>query len=261
MKKYLLIVLLISFLISGCKKSDNPDYSSLIPGTWVNTRVADQEVLTDASFVMELRSDKVEVYSIGYKLDDNNKTWIENDKYSYSVKGNSIIFNGVGAFGGNFHIEFKILSVDELSLTFSVSKFLIDNEEYPDLKIYNCKKVTTDLRNQLVGTWYGKSTTPGNTDNSYHYWEYLADGNFNYYFQDSTGQWIRKPDNEGHYYLYGDLLSSNYSNDLLTGGSGKSFECWNINIIGTAMFWAGLRDNGQVTSFHMDKVAGPPISR
>ena len=261
MKKSMLALLMTLILFWNCQKNDTPDYSSLIHGLWINSLVDDRAVLTDASFVMELRTDKVEFYANGYSLDSINKAWIENDKYHYNVSGNNIIIDGVGALGGNFHMEFKIRAVDELTLSFSVSKFTIDNVEYPDPKIYTLKKGTVNLTSQIVGTWYGKTTTPGSNDNSYHYWEYFADGHFNYYFQDTGGQWINKHDNNGHYFLYSDLLASNFTNNLLTGVSGEAFECWNINIVGNAMFWTGLRENGQIASFRMDKVAGPPVSQ
>ena len=261
MRKLFLSAILLSLLLLNCQKDDSPNYSSLILGTWVNTLVDDKAVLTDGTFVMELRSDLVELYANGNAIDINNKTWIENDKYTYNVSGNIITIDGVGAIGGKFHMEFKILSVDDQILVFSVPKFMIDNVEYPDPKIYALKKVGINLTTHFAGTWYGKSTTPGSTDNSFHYWEYFADGHFNYYFQDEAGKWIRKEGNEGHYFLYGDFLASNYTNDLLTGGSGKAYECWNINILGKTMFWTGLRESGQITSFRMDKVAGPPISQ
>jgi hypothetical protein len=136
---------------------------------------------------------------------------------------------------------------------------MIDDVEYPDPKIYTNKKVTTDLTSKFVGTWYGKSTTPGNADSSYHYWEYLANGHFNYYYQDDKGNWVNKPDNEGVYFLYGGLLASNYTNDLISGETGKAFECWNFRIEGSTMFWTGLRENGLVSSFRMEKAAGPPL--
>ena len=258
MRSSILAAMVVPLIFLGCKKEVSPDYSALVPGTWVNTLVDDHAVLTDATFVMELRPDKVELYAIGFKLDANNKTWLESDKYTYSIIGNIIKIDGVGALGGNFHMEFKIRSADGTFLTFSVQKFTIDQVEYPDSKIYTCRKVKADLKSQIVGTWYGKSTTSGTTDTSFHYWQYFADGHFNYFYQDGAGNWISKPDNEGKYLLYGDFLASNYTNDLITGGSGKAFECWNITVTGNTMSWTGLRENGLSTSYRMDKVSGPP---
>ena len=258
MKNFLLAGIIISALLCSCKKDKGIDYASLIPGTWVNTQVDSKTILTDASFVLKFHGGNMETFASGVILDENNKTWMENDSYTYSVDGNRIIIDGNNNLGSNFHLEFIIQSVDQQTLTYSVSKFMVDGVEYPDPKIYTNKKVTVSLSSQFVGTWYGKSTTQGNPDSSYHYWQYFADGHFNYYYQDNSGNWINKPDNNGLYFLYGSLLATNYTNDLITGGTGKAFECWNLSIQGNTMFWMGLRGNELVTSFRMEKVTGPP---
>ena len=260
MNKLILAAMMILLIFWSCKKDDEPDYASLIFGTWVNTQVDNKVILTDASFAFEFRSDNVQTFAAGYILDENNKTWITNDNYFYSVSGKKITINGVNFQGRNFHMEFEIQSVDEYTLTYSVSKFMIDNVEYPDPKTYTNKKVKADLSNQFTGTWYGKSTTQGSADSSFHYWQYFENGHFDYYYQDKDGKWISKQDNEGNYVLYGDLLASNYTNDLLSGVTGKAFECWNIFINRNTMSWTGLRENGKVTSFQMERVEGPPVS-
>jgi hypothetical protein len=109
-----------------------------------------------------------------------------------------------------------------------------------------------------VGCWYGKCTTPGTNDTNYHYWEYFSDQTYYYYYQDDQGHWIKKSDNEGRYFLYGNLFVSNYSNDLVIGGKGKTFECWNFNIDGNNMIWSALRKNNQTESYQMTKVTNPP---
>ena len=258
MNRLLTGVILISILFLGCTKDDEPDYATLILGTWVNKQIDNKAILTDASFVIGFRADRVETYATGFKVDDNNKTWIENDKYTYAVDCDKIIINGLNDLGNRFHFEFKILYVDQQILTYSVSKFMIDNVEFPDQKTYTSKKVATNLAKQFVGTWYGKSTTQGTADTSYHYWDYFADGHFDYYYRDGGGNWINKPDNEGAYFLYGDFLASNFTNDLIGGEKGKAFECWNIRIDGNTMFWTGIRENGQINTFRMEKVTGPP---
>ncbi|MEI6577212.1 MAG: hypothetical protein WCO63_13625 [Bacteroidota bacterium] len=259
MKIVLFAGMFLSVLLWGCKKDDKIDYASLVLGKWINTEVDNQLVLTDATFVLEFKADKTETYASGFVLDANNKSWIENHNYTYSVKEDMIIIDGFNDLGNNFHMEFKILKADRQTLSYSVSKFTVDNVEYPDSKIYTNKKINTDLADKFVSTWYGKSTTPASPDTTSHYWQYFPDGNFHYFYQDSTGTWINKPDNNGKYFLYGDLMASNYTNDLITGGTAKAYECWKINIQGDTMSWTGIRQNGTVTTFQMGKVAAPPL--
>jgi hypothetical protein len=259
MKKLFLSGMIISLLLFGCQKDETSDYASLILGSWINTQVDNEAILTDKSYALEFRADHVEIFASGYVIDANNKTWIENDQYTYSVTGKKIIIDGSNEAGSLFHMEFEIRSIDQNTLVYSVSKFTVDNVEYPDNKTYTSRHVTEDFADQFAGTWYGKSTTPGSSDTSYHYWDYFADGHYDYYFQDSLGNWINKPDNEGVYFLYGDLMASNYTNDLLSGGTGKAYECWNFDIEADTMSWTGLRENGLTTSYRMEKVANPPV--
>jgi len=245
-------------ILTGCSKDDECDYSELLVGTWINTQVDAQSVLTDNVFVMQLREDGVEVYSSGYQIDANNRRWIENDDFRYEVKGKSIIIQGPGAVSGQFYMEFEIVSLDAENLIYRIPVFKIDNVSYPDSKLYSMKRVREDHRAKFIGTWYGRSTSPDNTD-GFHYWRYLPDGNFSYYYKDNLDHWVTKQDNNGKYFLYGDFFASNYSNDLLSGSVGLAYECWNIDLVGTTMFWNGLRANNVTTSFRMDRVSAPPV--
>jgi hypothetical protein len=257
MKKIFYTGLMILALLSGCKE-DEPDYAELIVGKWLYTHVNGQPALTNESSYCEYRADGSEVYATGFQLDENNKTWIESDHFSYQVTGNILSIEGTDANGKQNEIEIEIESIDENQTTQTTRKYLIDNTNYPDANTYTYKLITSDFSNQFVGCWYGKCTTPGTSDTSYHYWEYFSDGTYNYYFQDDQGLWIKKSDNEGLYFLYGNLFVSNYSNDLVTGGKGKTFECWNFNIDGNNMTWSALRNNNLTESYQMTKVTNPP---
>lgn len=252
---------LMILMLSACKKDETNQTDELLLGMWINTLVNDQPVLTDDTFVLELKPDKTEMYAVGFQLDENNFRWEENSNYTYSLNDDRIIINGTDVLGKAYYMEFKIISLDASTLKYSVPVFTIDGESFPDNKTYTCSKINNDLSSQFTGVWYGKSTTPGTADTAFHYWEYFADGNYNYYYQDESGNWIKKADNEGRYFLYGDFFASNYSNDLISGGTGQAYECWNIATDGNTMSWSGLRANNLVNSYEMEKVAAPPVTK
>ncbi len=257
MNKPLLIITAIALMLFGCGDEENP-FDYLIQGLWVNTHVNDQPVTTNEAFICDFRADLTQLYAIGLTLDEENKSWIENSAYTYKIIGKTIIIEGPDVFDNIFYLEFTILSLDEDALRYSVKIFKINGEEFPDPYIYTMTKVKTDLADNFVGTWYGRSTTGGASE-AYHYWDYFADGTFDYYFKDDEENWIKKPDNEGRYFLYGNLLASNYTNDLLSGETGKAYECWSISIVDNKMTWHGLRENGLIVTFEMDKVDNPPL--
>jgi hypothetical protein len=252
---------MLIILLAGCEKDETTDYSKLVPGIWVNTLVNGQPVLTDATYVIELKTDNTEMYAIGFQLDENNFRWEENDSYTYTMNEDVIAINGTDVLGKSYYMEFKILSVDENTLKYSVPVFSIDGESFPNPNTYTCSKVSNDLSSQFTGVWYGRNTTAGTADSLYHYWEYFADGTYNYYYQDTAGSWIKKIDNDGHYFLYGDFMATNYTNDLISGDTGKAFECWNFTTDGSNMTWTGLRANNIVVTYEMEKVTAPPVTK
>ncbi len=258
MKRLLVAAIITSLLLCSCE-DDDTDYAALLTGTWVNTHVDNVPVLTDDSYVCQYRPDMVQFYAQGVRLDENNKTWRESDTYTYQVEGRMIIIDGTDVNNKTYHLELEIVAMTRNSFTEVVKEYKVDNVNYPDPKSYTYHRVTEDYSDQFVGVWYGHCTTPGTSDTGYHYWEYFADGSFNYYYQDENDDWVRKSDNDGGYFLYGNLMASNYTNDLISGGTGKAYECWNFQITGNNMIWTGLRENGQTITYEMSKVAQAPL--
>ena len=260
MKNVFYSALMIAALLFGCNDED-VDYSKQIEGKWLYTQLNSQPILTNQSSYCEYRSDGKEVYATGVQLDENNKTWVENSQFTYNVAGNILSISGTDANGKHNDIDIEIQSVDEEQTTQKTRKFLIDNVDYPDANTYSYNRITDDFSAEFAGVWYGKCTTPGTADTGYHFWEYFKDGTFNYYYQDSEGNWIKKTDNEGRYFLYGNLFVSNYTNDLITGGKSKTYECWIFEIKDKTMTWTALRDNNKTESYQMEKVVAAPQTK
>ncbi len=251
-------LVLLTLLLFSCGKDEVPDYSELLLGTWVNTIANEQTVLTDSTFTMEFKSNNTELYAIGFKEDENNKSWHENSSYTYSISGNLISIDGIDVQENSYHMVFDILSIDDKTLTFLVPTFIVNGEVIANPNTFTCEKVTDDLSAEFTGTWHGRCTTEGHADSLFHYWEYFDDGTYNYYYQIANSTWIKKSDNEGRYFLYGQFLASNYSHDLLSGGTGLAFECWNFTLDGNNMVWTGLRENNVTITYEMEKVPSPP---
>ena len=256
---YTLISLaMLSLLFVGCEKDNDPNYEELLQGTWVNTMVNEQAVLTDETFTMEFKSDNTELYSSGFQLDDNNKSWLENSNYTYSISGSLITIDGTDMLGNTYHMVFNILSLNEDVLTYSIQTFMLNGELIANTNTYSCKKVNEVFSTEFTGIWYGRCTTVGSADSLFYYWECLDGGEYYYYYQDENGNWIKKLETGSHYFLYGQLMAGNYSYDILGGGTGLTFECWNFTIAGNYMVWTGLRENNITITYEMERVSSLP---
>ncbi len=257
------IFVIIFFLLPlGCSEDEMPveaEFTKLLMGKWVNTKANNNPIFTDASFVMEFKTNYVEMYATGFQLDENNKIWMENSDYTFSVNNDVISIDGKDILGKVYHLELKIISLNDSLLKYSDSKIIIDGVDYTNPIEYTCKRITKDYSSQFTGVWYGKCTSDNNNDTTYHYWEYFADGTYNYYYHDENNKWIKKTDNEGKYFLYQNLFVSNYSNDINSGIVGKAFECWQFSITGDKMIWTGLRADNKTVTYEMVKVANPPV--
>lgn len=257
MKNLICTVLFLSLLFCGCKKEET-NYTELLSGTWVNTQINGEKIPSDSSFVSEYRPKGVQMYAQGYQLDENNKSWIENDSFTYTVEGEKIMIDGTDAMNKNYHIEMDIKTLDEESFTYSVTSFSMDHTEYPDTAVYTCLKATEDYTSSFTGIWYGSSTSPGAAGDQYYYWEYKTDGSFNFYYQDNEGNWLVDADEESHYFLYGDFLATNYTAARVADGNNMFYDCWNIHIDGNTMTLTALRENNQIESYEMEKVESLP---
>ena len=257
MRKIIYYGLISLALLLGCNADEN-EYAELLVGKWLFTEMNGQAIMTDDASYIDYRANGVQVFANGYQLDENNKTWVESDKYNYKIIDHIITVEGADANGKQNYIEIEILSINDKPPTQKTKKYLIDNVDYIETDSYTYKRVSNDLSAQFAGVWYGHCTTPGTSDIGYHYWEYFSDWSYNYYYQNDQGKWIKKSDNEGRYFLYGNLFVSNYSNDIVTGGKGKTFECWNFTIEGNTMTWSAIRNNNAAESYQMTKVDNPP---
>lgn len=227
-------------------------------GKWIATEINGEAPMTDSLFCMEFRTNKVEMYASGSRIDEHNSKWTEGDDYTYSINNDIITINGKDNSGKAVHVEMKIHTLTSTQLKYSVNSYTYDGVSIPDSKIYTCKKADVDYSNKIVGVWYGKCTSANTTDTTNHYWEYLADGKYNYYYTNANGVWAKKSDNEGKYFLYGNLFVSNYMNDFVAGTQGWNYECWTISITdNNNMKWTGKRI-GKTVVYEMKRANAAP---
>lgn len=250
-------------LFSSCSDDDStspePTQATKLVGKWLLSAVDGVTPLTDAMFCMELRADSIELYSVGEKIDDNNKKWLKGT-YNYIVSNDTITINGTDPLNKFHHVVLKIVSLTDNELKYTVVDCTIAGQQLIDNAVYTCKKSNEDYSTKIIGIWYGKCTSNNTSDTEYHYWKYNVDDSYFYYYQDN-GAWVKKEDNNGTFKLYGDLFVSNYTNDLQSGAKGTTYECWFISFEGNKMKWTALRSDNKTVTYEMEKVTNLPTSK
>lgn len=263
MNRLFFLLLSVCLMFPACSK-DTSKYVTDIIGQWVLMDKNDEEILTDEAFALHFTSKKSQQYAIAYTFSETDKKWVESDGYAYQVNKDHIIISGDDSFGDHFEMDLHILKLNKDYMTYTVSNMTINGEKITDNAKYKLRKVTMSYKDAIVGLWEGKNVTPGvvpgSKDDEVHRWRYNNDGTYVYYTRNDAGEWIPKEDNEGRYFLYGDLFATNWTNDYSTETIGTFCECWIIEILkytddkSIIMNWEGRRSNDRKTYFSMKKI-------
>ncbi len=245
-------------MTTSCQKDTK--YSELIIGNWIHTELNGKDVSTNDIFVLSFSKDKI-ILSRGYNIDDSHKEWAENEESTYSLKNGHIIFRSVNKFGTVNDIDFKIRKITKEKLEITVHYMAINGNKVLDYSTYTMSKGNSNHKKEILGLWEGRNVTPGvsadSKEGELHRWEYFADGSYKYYSKNELGVWVEKVDNQGKYFLYGEYLTSNWTNDYVSNKVGTAFECWEIDISdnSTTMNWEGRRSSSKKVYFSMKKIS------
>ena len=248
-------------VFTGCKdKDDKVDYSGAILGTWIAVSEDGNEILTDDVFINVFTQGMKTRYASMLPV-ENGIEWTIEPEGNYSLNDDILYEWGVDEDGKSYSYKSSIAFVGG-KLVLQMLEAGYDDEMTVENTIYVLRKVTRDYSSQFTGVWKGYETSEGVSApeaGTETYWEYKTDGMYEYYSWDETEEkYVKKTDNDGYYFLYEDLLATNYTNDLNTGEQGRTSENWWITIQGNTMTWRGLREDGAVKTFRMEKVASPP---
>lgn len=228
---------------SGCSKDDkfNFDINDLY-GTWIFNKTNGEFVETDDIFVCQFLSNGYEYY--GNKVDSE---WTFDATTMYHTEGNYLLLEREGLY-----LKCLVTTLTDNVFIYDNCAYIVNGVDKHDTNTYQAYKSSVDYSASILGMWEGSCVTLGQ-DQSVKRWEYKSDGSYNYYTKKSNGDWENKADNQGKYYVYGELLVTTWVNDLLTGTQGPMCELWICSINGNNMHWSGLRSSGQTIEYEMTK--------
>ncbi len=249
MRNVLLLVGLALLFISCENRELEQYYETAILGEWQAFERDDVLVNTDDVFVSSFSSDNSQKYCVGYQL-ANGKEWKESGEYTYKIKGDILIIEGFNAEGKSTYLKADIDEITDTYLEYEVEKLKIDGVEIiPERDAdWRFEKVEPDMN--IVGMWLGLEEGANNAAK----WDFKADGTYDYYFMNALNEFELKEDNNGVYFIYGDLLVCNYTNDMNNGTTGRTYECFKLSMgHDGVLFWRAIND-GVVRNFSLMSV-------
>ncbi len=261
MKRHILTAILILsalFALSSCGKENNYNtYPVSILGTWYAIEMNGQTMQTDQTFVVTFKADGT--------MKDAQRRWSGPESEwkeisgTYTLDKNIVTESQQDGDGNTYKYEMRI-SIRNDQMYCTLLEVYYNGVAQNDHSTLTLQRVTSDNKAKFTGIWKGHESTDGVAAPAHDtYWQFLADGTYRYVYYDAdAGKYVEKADNNGKYFLYGDFFASNYTNDLLTGGTGRTCEAWYFMITGTStMEWRGMREDG-LKSFQLYKASSLP---
>ncbi len=251
MKKLIIAALTIATM-AACTESNSDSNNAIteaeLSGTWVFNKVNNEEVITNEVFACTFKDGYQDFIQWG-DVDGTNSTITYKEDVPYTIATDTLTLSST-----EDHIVLKV-TIDGDSIAWTEIEKIISGEDYYMGYSYQGYRATTDYSEQITqGVWEGRATE-GRTENPYLRISYNTDGTYDFQYRESeSDEWSEKLDNDGRYYLLGDLLGSVWINDINTGVEGSSSETWIISIEDDTMIWTATRTDDHYESFEFTRV-------
>ncbi len=247
---------LLALTFAACSESKSTATldGELLIGTWIFTAVNGEEVVTNDYYAAQFNG-TTQDYSAWCDLGDGNSCWIFKDDVSYSIVGDVVCLY---SSTDDIQVQTKILADEngDYNIIEWVELVNIDGgEDMYDNRSYSGYRATVDYSTEITqGIWEGRATE-GRTTNPYLRITFNSDNTYDFQSRNSEDeQWSDKADNDGHYYLLGDLLGNVWVNDINSDIEGYMSEAWIMEIEGDTMVWRATREGGSSERFEFTRV-------
>lgn len=252
MKRFVFALAAMLLILSSCEKDPN-HYMTKLSGMWMIDEIDGSDVLTDELFVLNFVANGKMLYASGQTTDEGT-SWIEEKNFTFSVKRNKIYIEGTNFKNEHCEIILKILSLDKEDFTMTIEKKIINEVNVPDPCRYDFERVDANYYGDAIyGLWEGKCVSDGIGE--MHHWLYLETGKFRY-FSKKDNKWGYDNDEIATFFIYQDLLCTNWTMNLGTTQAKPTFENWKIELTnnGNKMLWEGEREGGSIVRFELIRV-------
>ncbi len=246
-KRLIYFMLSLSVMVSCYTEGDEGyDITNQLLGVWVFDKINNEQVPTNEQFAGAFIAGGSHNYLQWAALEDEESTLVFKDNSTWSLYNKLLTIKNEQL---NDHIVLDIvISGDDMSWQERVK--VVGGTDYYTGDSYQGYRVKEDYTSNITtGVWEGRATV-GRTDNPYIRIKYNDDSTYDFQYRQSEDEpWSDKVDNDGHYYLIGNLLGSVWTNDINSGVEGSTSETWIISIEGDTMVWEATRSDDHFESF------------
>ncbi len=220
--------------------------SDLILGKWILTDRDGKPVTTNEKVVYDFVSDSGVLMSASFTLPAGDN-WTSLTEADVAVNGSSVTLTSQPDDHTNVVDEYVITAINNKEFTADYkTTTTVDgiNKGSASAKV-RFVKVDVDYSSAIIGSWEGRSTSAGSAfdDGKNHRWSYHADGDYVYYIKGANG-WVPSNNTLNEYVVAGNLLCTRWVDNGV-----ENREWWEIAIDGDTMYWTGLREAENGSSF------------
>lgn len=245
---------LVSMVFVSCGKDEkNDNLSEQMIGKWMLTRVNGHAVPTNEKVVYTFES-TTQGYLSASRVDYSEEMpkWANHMPCDVEVNGAEVVMYGSFNKTTSIVAEIKVKSISGSEMMTETKYTFYHNGEplYVSEGEMQWSKVTVDYSGDILGKWEGRATSESSEfdDGEPHQWEYLADGNYIYYFLDADSNWTSNVNEFAQYFVDGTLLCTRWRNS--GEGEEENREWWEIaSIENGVMNWTALRQREDGTTY------------
>lgn len=242
-----LTIILFILSVACCTMSCNTTtikYKRLL-GQWVLEAKDGVPVHTEEIRVISIYGGRIMNMANTYVGPDGREIWRDNSEMYYSVLANRFRGKGTDALRRFWKFELITRELTYETWSFQIANLIVDNTYLDDQSNYRYRKVV-DLgyKDSLQGVWMCVESNGLPVNDRIN--EYYGNGLFSFYYLDpETGEWVLKRDNNGRYFVYGDLIVTSFQNSINETEKGETFSAFEVSFERqdgeTIMHWRSKR--------------------
>lgn len=230
LKKWLAALIAPLALLTSCIENKPVDYLQYVVGQWTLLQVDDGAFVTDSIKVMTINPDFSVTYAYGKPTGDKQMIWVKEGGLTFNLACSTITLQSAPGASTSIKVKMKIQIIDGRQMMCVLQDFTVNGVQKANNQLLYFEKSYVQLQNTVTGVW--KTSRP-NTNQDW-YWDFKADGKYDFYIYDTQSQeYVKKIIGKSTYDLYGRFLVAQYTDSATGGPLGESADVYVVESTST----------------------------